>query len=103
MTTGLPSMSISPESAGCAPARIFISVDLPAPFSPTSACTSPAITSNETPSSARTPGNVLTMSRIASNGAIAAAASLAAVTCRVALVNVPTVTAIFAGGFLPLK
>src|SRR3979411_1829477 len=61
-------MVISPESAGCAPARIFISVDLPAPFSPTRACTSPALTSKVTPSSARTPGNVFTMSRIVSNG-----------------------------------
>ena len=46
-----------PRRRRTAPARIFISVDLPAPFSPTSACTSPAPTSNETPSSARTPGN----------------------------------------------
>src|SRR6476619_7098473 len=32
--------------------RIFISVDLPAPFSPTSACTSPRSTEKFTPSSA---------------------------------------------------
>src|SRR5579884_252478 len=69
IATGAPSTSIVPPSAGCAPARIFISVDLPAPFSPTSACTSPASTSNVTPSSARTPGNDLTMSRIRSSGA----------------------------------
>src|ERR1700681_4556600 len=67
IATLLPSIVISPESAGCAPARIFIRVDLPAPFSPTSACTSPATTSNVTPSSARTPANVFTMSRIVSN------------------------------------
>src|SRR5215471_94343 len=54
--TGLSSMSISPESAWIAPARILTSVDLPAPFSPTSACTSPARTSKSTPESAWTPG-----------------------------------------------
>ena len=34
-----PSIRISPSSAGCTPERIFISVDLPAPFSPISAWT----------------------------------------------------------------
>src|SRR5438874_9664804 len=43
---------------------MFMSVDLPAPFSPRSACTSPRRTSNETPSFATTPGNSLRMSRI---------------------------------------
>src|SRR5215472_5362948 len=38
---------------------MFISVDLPAPFSPSSACTSPRLTSNETSSFATTPGNSL--------------------------------------------
>ncbi len=41
-----------------------MSVDLPAPFSPSKACTSPRRTSNETPSLATTPGNSLRMSRI---------------------------------------
>src|ERR1700726_3904761 len=68
IATTTPSIAISPESAGCAPARIFISVDFPAPFSPTSAWTSPATTSNDTPSSARTPGNVFTMPFIRSSG-----------------------------------
>src|SRR5579863_4652698 len=36
-----------------------MSVDLPAPFSPTSAWTSPGRISSETPSSAMTPGKVL--------------------------------------------
>ena len=44
-----------------APVMILISVDLPAPFSPTSACTSPARRSNDTPRSARTPANDLVM------------------------------------------
>src|SRR6202048_2849471 len=74
-----------PESAGCAPARIFISVDLPAPFSPTSACTSPAFTSNDTPSSARTPGNVFTMPDMRSNGAPGAAAVTLALLAGVGL------------------
>src|SRR3954471_6625535 len=38
---------------------MFINVDLPAPFSPSSACTSPRRTSNETSSLATTPGNSL--------------------------------------------
>ena len=38
------------RQSGCsAPVMILISVDLPAPFSPTSACTSPARRSNDTP------------------------------------------------------
>src|SRR5579875_834659 len=69
IVTSSPSISIVPESAGCAPARIFMSVDLPAPFSPTSACTSARSTSRSTPSSARTPGNVLTIPRMRSSGA----------------------------------
>ena len=40
-----------------------MTVDFPAPFSPTRPWTSPALTSMLAPSSARTPGNVLTMSR----------------------------------------
>ena len=39
--TGLPSIRISPSLGGNSPASTFISVDLPAPFSPTTACTSP--------------------------------------------------------------
>ena len=34
---------------GVTPARIFISVDLPAPFSPTTASTSPACSASDTP------------------------------------------------------
>ncbi len=42
----------SPRVGRTAPARIFISVDLPAPFSPTTAWTVPATTSRSTPASA---------------------------------------------------
>jgi hypothetical protein len=52
---GAPSISTVPSSATSAPDTILISVDLPAPFSPTRACTSPARTSKSTPRSARTP------------------------------------------------
>ena len=44
-------------------ARILISVDLPAPFSPTSACTSPLRTDRSTPDRAWTPGNSFAMPR----------------------------------------
>ena len=54
--TGAPCMRISPEVGTLAPAKSEISVDLPAPFSPNSTCTSPARSSKSTPSSASTPG-----------------------------------------------
>jgi hypothetical protein len=55
-TTGRPSNSIVPASGATAPAMIFTSVLLPAPFSPRMAWISPAATSSETPSLAVTPG-----------------------------------------------
>ena len=51
-----PSTVIVPLSGAMMPPRIFISVDLPAPFSPTRPMTSPGRTSMEKPSSATTPG-----------------------------------------------
>src|SRR6185503_17098145 len=51
-----------------APVRILISVDLPAPFSPSSACTSPARTSNETLRRAWTPENDLLIARASRRG-----------------------------------
>ena len=50
--------------AGHTPDRTFISVDLPAPFSPQIAWISPRWTVIETFDSALTPGNSLLMSRI---------------------------------------
>src|SRR5690349_4537169 len=44
-------------------------VDLPAPFSPMSECTSPGNRRKSTPSSALTPGNVIEMPRISTTGA----------------------------------
>src|SRR5881628_1691599 len=57
-------MSPSYVPYGYTPPRIFIKVDLPAPFSPTSAWISPEWRSKETRSSARTPGKRLEMPRI---------------------------------------
>ena len=54
---GWPSMSSSPASGWCTPARIFTSVDLPAPFSPTSACASPPYRSIVASTTARTAPN----------------------------------------------
>src|SRR5215203_2056452 len=48
-------MRTSPLSGCTAPARIFIRVDLPAPFSPTTACTVPASTARSTPTRAWIP------------------------------------------------
>src|ERR1700761_7675831 len=46
-----------PSSGVYSPPRIFIVVDLPAPFSPSRPCTVPACTPKLTSASARTPGN----------------------------------------------
>src|SRR5688572_4193914 len=53
---GAPSISIVPRSGVITPPRIFIRVDLPAPFSPTRPMTSPDRTSMLKSESARTPG-----------------------------------------------
>src|SRR5271166_2657944 len=70
--TGWPSTQYSPLEGRCTPARILISVDLPAPLSPSRQCTSPRRKRIETPLSAMTlPKNLLTLSsaRIVSSGA----------------------------------
>src|SRR5690242_1392023 len=46
-----------------------MSVDFPAPFSPMSACTSPALSRKSTLSRARTPGKRIVMPRISTTGA----------------------------------
>src|SRR5438093_11626639 len=50
-----PATASVPESAVTAPVMILMRVDLPAPFSPTRAWTSPARSSNETSRSAVSP------------------------------------------------
>src|ERR1043165_5951663 len=68
MSTGWLLILIVPLSRVIAPPRIFISVDLPAPFSPMSATISPAPTLKLTLSSATTPGNRLPTAVISSMG-----------------------------------
>ena len=51
-----PSMRIVPVVGATTPPSTFISVDLPAPFSPTRPMTSPGATDRLTPLSAATPG-----------------------------------------------
>src|SRR5437868_3437947 len=55
MSTFLPSMRISPWSGRCTPDRILISVDLPAPLSPTRPTDSPSAITRSTPFRAWTP------------------------------------------------
>ena len=54
--TGAPRHRISPASGRAAPYTSFVSVDLPAPFSPSSAWISPARTVRSTASLASVPG-----------------------------------------------
>src|ERR1700719_1254950 len=63
-----PLKKIWPFSGLISPASWPIRVDLPAPFGPMIACNSPADTSSEMPSEARTPPNRLVRSRICSIG-----------------------------------
>src|SRR5215471_17921965 len=71
-TTGRPSMSSSPSSGWYTPASIFTTVDLPAPFSPSSACASPAYSSADPSTTARTAPNDLAACRSDSTGAAGA-------------------------------
>jgi hypothetical protein len=61
--TGEPSSRIVPSSGRCMPYRVFIRVDLPAPFSPTIACTSPRRTFSSMSRLATTPGKRLVIPR----------------------------------------
>src|SRR5688500_4103627 len=71
MLTGLPSIRISPESAGWAPDSTRIKVDLPAPLPPTSPTTSPARRSMVTSRTAWTPPKATLMSRNSTSGGVA--------------------------------
>ena len=53
--TGSPSSSMRPSSGATTPAMILISVDLPAPFSPSTAWMRPASITSSASCSARTP------------------------------------------------
>src|SRR5688572_1156258 len=61
--TSPPSTWIVPASGGTIPPAMCIRVDLPAPFSPTSACTSPAANEKSAPRTARTGPKDLRMPR----------------------------------------
>src|SRR5262249_23044050 len=65
---GCPSSKTVPASGISTPANIFMSVDLPAPFSPTTARTSPGRRRRSTSCSACTPGKALEMPRASSRG-----------------------------------
>src|SRR5215217_2096782 len=67
--TGRPSIAMRPSYWPCRPAMIFISVDLPAPFSPTRPWISPARSTKSTSRKAATPPNDLEMPRSSSGGA----------------------------------
>src|SRR5579872_793635 len=66
--TGLPSTRKSPPVGRWTPESVFISVDFPAPLSPSRQSTSLALTFIETPFSATTGPKVLTMSRTSMSG-----------------------------------
>ena len=57
--TAAPSSVTVPASGRCTPVMILISVDFPAPFSPSSAWMLPGASRSDTSSSACTPGNAL--------------------------------------------
>ena len=66
-TRDFPSITICPVSREYTPARIFIKVDLPAPFSPRSPSISPFFNSRVTSSRALTPGKFFIIFFISSN------------------------------------
>src|SRR3569833_91626 len=68
--TSSPRSCTCPLSSEYTPVISLISVDFPAPFSPTSACTDPACSSSETSSSARTPANRLLADVTANTGVV---------------------------------
>src|ERR1022692_142117 len=62
--------ALTPESGVSAPVITLMSVDLPAPFSPTSAWTSPSRSSKETPFRAWTPAKDLVIPAASRSGMI---------------------------------
>ena len=78
MCTVSPSKTISPLSGEWVPATHLIRVDLPAPLSPTSAITSPGMTSNSTSLSAWTEPKLFEIPWSSSSGVVAAAVVMGA-------------------------
>jgi hypothetical protein len=106
-TMGRPCSSICPASGRCTPVRHFTSVDLPAPFCPISACTSPACMRRLAPRSAATPAKRLSMPRRSSTGAAAAVVTTCALsTCgsgtpAMSAVKMPSLVLMRLGSCLP--
>jgi hypothetical protein len=73
--TSAPLTLMVPSSGFCMPYRIFIRVDLPAPFSPTIACTVPGSTVMRMSWFATTPGKRLVMPSSCTAGCTAATVS----------------------------
>src|SRR3954470_10268534 len=73
MRTSLPPTRIEPASGCVIPDRTLISVDLPAPFSPSRQCTSPARIARWMSSFATTPGNAFVIPISSTAGASAPA------------------------------
>src|SRR5437016_3582315 len=67
-STGSPKSAMFPSSGRYSPVRMLDNVVLPAPFSPRSACTSPAAASKSTCSFATTAGNRFVIPRSATAG-----------------------------------
>src|ERR1035437_7836126 len=65
--TRWPAAVSVPESGFSAPVMTLIRVDFPAPFSPSSACTSPEPSENETPRRACTPAKDLVIAAASSS------------------------------------
>ena len=90
-----PTTVIEPASGWMTPVATFISVDLPAPFSPSRACTSARRTSIETSFSAATPANDFDtprMTRVSSDSSAGRPGSAA--TVGAAAVPVPSRSAV---------
>src|SRR6266850_4287584 len=66
--TGSPSTASVPSSGGWTPERVLMSVDLPAPLSPSRQLISPARTARETPSRATTAPKYFEMLRASRSG-----------------------------------
>src|SRR5215470_3442764 len=80
--TGTPSSRMAPSYSACTPAMIFISVLLPAPFSPTRPWISPALRAKSTSLRACTPPNDLQMPDSSSSGTPPASTSNGSCTRR---------------------
>src|ERR1700722_18560090 len=86
-STGWPLNSRPPSVGRCTPARIWISVDLPAPFSPNKTWTSPGLRSKSMPAGASPAGNCIDRPRARKTGVGASAAPTLSAGANVAAAN----------------